>query len=276
MEKKRGRGAGSVLSTIVKYFFILCCVFIAFFLSPAIKVVHFIVATDFRGTTQIPVSLIGMSSDKDLPALRCESISIFKMLCIVWLIKFHQFDRARQDAVRVKAWMEGGEERRQLQATIPGKRTTLLWRPGHLMNFYSSIICKWWKQENKYCYLGQWPQPQPQQGRHTHALTNTWKALFGHRIWATCRSQGEQDAARGSYADIYISKQLLLSCGSSSSQHTSAGQASSLLGILGIVRPAWTTNKPATAATTMAKRILSSNCPEDSLPKKKWKKRRRC
>lgn len=142
MEKKRGRGAGSVLSTIVKYFFILCCVFIAFFLSPAIKVVHFIVATDFRGTTQNPVSLIGMRSDKDLPALRCESISIFKMLCIVWLIKFHQFDRARQDAVRVKAWMEGGEERRQLQATIPGKRTTLLWRPGHLMNFYSSIICK--------------------------------------------------------------------------------------------------------------------------------------
>lgn len=47
---------GNVFFTIVKYFFILCCAFfIAFFLSAAIKVVHFIVATDFRGTTQNPV-----------------------------------------------------------------------------------------------------------------------------------------------------------------------------------------------------------------------------
>lgn len=50
-----GEGA-NVFFTIVKYFFILCCAFfIAFFLSAAIKVVHFIVATDFRGTTQHPV-----------------------------------------------------------------------------------------------------------------------------------------------------------------------------------------------------------------------------
>lgn len=162
------------------------------------------------------------------------------MLCIVWLIRFHQFDRAKDDAAggQAKEGLGGsmdGNCRQQFLGNAPHCLCSLARTSYELLQLHYMQMMKARKQ----ILLPRAMATATTRQTHTHTDTHmkgiVWLLAAGHRTGHAREGWGEQDVARGSYADIYISKQLLLSCGSFSSQQS---LASSLLGILGIVRPA--------------------------------------